>query len=302
MKKSSKILTGVVVGAVLMTSIAFAAPEATSTATETKQPAKKHQQFFVKQDPTKKLENMKAMIEKKLADGKITQEKADTYTAKLDAAIKQLQDFNNLSLDQKKSTILSKVKANMDKKVQAGKLTQDKADAALAKITEKVNKWEGNGYPNIMSFVPKMNVNRQPLFIKKDPVQALEKMKAAINKRVADGKVTQDKADANIAKIDAKIKEIQDFNNLPLDQKKSTLISKAKTALDKRVQNQKITQEQADKALAAITEKINAWDGTGYPKSLAQSVQNFRQHHQKKAAQVQDNGVATANPAPEQVQ
>lgn len=98
-------------------------------------------------DPIKALESKKEKIQKLLKEGKITKEKADAITAKIDAKIKEIQEFNKLPLKQKKEKLISNFKASIERKVKEGKLSQDKADELIKKFNEKVQKWDGSGYP-----------------------------------------------------------------------------------------------------------------------------------------------------------
>ncbi len=98
------------------------------------------------QDPIKALEALKERVEKSLKDGKISQEKADEITIKINTAIEELNKFNSLTLEEKKQQLISDFRAHIDEKVKEGKLTQDKADEIIEKHTKKVNNWDGNGY------------------------------------------------------------------------------------------------------------------------------------------------------------
>jgi lipoate-protein ligase A len=99
------------------------------------------------EDPIKALENKKEQIQSRLKEGKITTEKADAITARIDTKIREIQEFNKLSVPQKKDKLIREFKARMDKKVSEGRLTQDKADELIKNYTEKVNQWDGQGYP-----------------------------------------------------------------------------------------------------------------------------------------------------------
>lgn len=108
---------------------------------------KSKDKFSSDQDPIKALEHKKERVQVKLKEGKITKEKANEIIARIDARIKKIQDFNKLTLQQKKDKLISDFKAHMDKKVKGGKLSRDKADELIKMHTEKVNQWDGNGYP-----------------------------------------------------------------------------------------------------------------------------------------------------------
>ncbi|MCX7772519.1 MAG: hypothetical protein N2376_05330 [Clostridia bacterium] len=99
----------------------------------------------------------------------------------------------------------------------------------------------------------------------KDPLKALEKKKAEILALRKEGKISQEKAQAIIDKIDALSERIKEFNKLPLDKKKAVLIQGCKTKLDALVKDGRMTQAKADGIMKDFTAKIYSWDGTGYP-------------------------------------
>lgn len=98
-------------------------------------------------DPIKALQNRKEKIQSLLKDGKITKEKADKMTARIDSKIKEIQDFNKLTLPQKKDKLINDFKASVEKRVKEGKIDKAKADTLVKEFIEKINKWDGNGYP-----------------------------------------------------------------------------------------------------------------------------------------------------------
>lgn len=105
--------------------------------------------WLSQQDPIKALESKKEKVQAQLKEGKITKEKADAITARLDARISEIKKFNSLTLPQKKAKLISDFKSFTDKRVKDGKLTQEKANELIKKYTEKVEKWDGNGYPKL---------------------------------------------------------------------------------------------------------------------------------------------------------
>lgn len=98
-------------------------------------------------DPVEMLKARKEKIRKLLEEGTITKEKADFINGKIDAAMKEIQDFNALPLDQKKEKLLTRLKESMGQKVKNGKLTQDKADEMINGFSKEIEQWDGKGYP-----------------------------------------------------------------------------------------------------------------------------------------------------------
>lgn len=287
-----RILAVTVIAACMATTAAFAcsdtsksstAPTANNSTgiTQKKAPGNFKDAKVKSMDPVKLLESRKEKIQAQLKDGKITKEQADKELAAIDANIKQINDFNALTLDQKKQKLIDDFKANIEKQVTAGKLTREKADQMIKSYTDQMSKWDGKGFGfGFFGGMPKMptkgiggttppaiqfkRTTSSAIGVKgqaMDPVKGLENAKARIQEQVKAGKLTQDKADKQIAQIDAKIKEIKDFNALTLDQKKAKLISNYKASIQKLVTAGKLTQDKADQLIKSYTDKINKWDG-----------------------------------------
>ncbi|MDP4179659.1 MAG: hypothetical protein Q8942_01050 [Bacillota bacterium] len=237
-----------------------------------------HGRFQMNQDPLKMLQSRKENIQAMQKDGKITETDANAQIAKIDAQIKEIEAFNALTLDEKKAKLTSDYKTNLQKQVTDGKLTQDKADAMLKEYTDRLANWDGTGYMGLEIFgdIGRGNMGgpgskdqgfRGPEMMgqNQDPLKMLQSRKDDIQTKLKDGKITQADATAEIAKIDAKIKEIEAFNALTLDEKKAKLTSDYKTNLQKQVTDGKLTQDKADTMLKEYSDKIANWDGTGYP-------------------------------------
>ena len=98
-------------------------------------------------DPVKALECRKAKVQSLLKEGKITKEEAAEKTARIDARIAKINEFNKLTLPQKKAKLTEEFKASVNNKVKDGRLTQEKADAITREFNEMITNWDGNGYP-----------------------------------------------------------------------------------------------------------------------------------------------------------
>jgi len=99
----------------------------------------------------------------------------------------------------------------------------------------------------------------------KDPIEMLQRKKQKVQELYDGGKITKEEADELIKKIDAKIREIQEFNSLPLDKKKERLIARFKEKVESKVKEGKLTKREADELIKKFTERIKEWDGKGYP-------------------------------------
>lgn len=136
------------------------------------------------------------------------------------------------------------------------------------------------------------NTNSNQLMQKSDkidPIQRLEKMKSDIQQKLTSSKITKEKADKAIERIDKKIKEIQDFNKLTTPQKKDKLLNDFTAAMKDKVKNGKIDQTKADKAIADFKTKLDQWDGSGMPFLKAKGFKGFHgDSHIGKSGKFQD--------------
>ena len=111
---------------------------------------------------------------------------------------------------------------------------------------------------------PKHGHRRHGAF-EKDPLKALEQKREEVLRLLKDGKLTKEKADEIISRIDSKMAEIKEFQKLPLEQRKEKLIKDCETRLNQMIKDGKIQQKDAETKFKEYVDKINRWDGTGYP-------------------------------------
>lgn len=175
--------------AVVMTGLAatsvFAAPAVTDSpkqnSTEQKSDTLKNERsktkrFRLKQkgfnkehkDPLEMLQSRRQKVQELLNEGKISKEKADQINAEIDVKIKEVQEFNSLTLDQKKEKLQVRLKEKMDEKVKEGKLTREKADEFIEKFNKKIEEWDGTGYPGYMHKMHWKKGNCKKYFEKKE--------------------------------------------------------------------------------------------------------------------------------------
>lgn len=158
--KLFRILASAAAIACLTVSTAFAAPLApgandikTQQKDGTAKNEKMHDKKFnsdcagFEKDPVKALECRKEKVKSLLKEGKITKEKADAITARIDAKIKKVNEFNKLSVQEKRVKLINDFKVFVDSRVKEGKLTKEKADTMVRDFSDKVTKWDGKGYP-----------------------------------------------------------------------------------------------------------------------------------------------------------
>jgi tRNA A37 N6-isopentenylltransferase MiaA len=268
MKISRMILAGSVAVCLLATTTAFASVSGRRNDGSRQKMFKGQEMFQEEKDPIKMLENKKVQIQMLLKDGKITQEQANQRIVEIDKKIKVINEFNSLTLEQKKAKLQSEIKTRLDQDVKDGRLTQAQVDQRLKDLNDKLAKWDGTGYPG---FGLKGGKGKgMPVLDKKfegfkDPIKALENQKSHIQDMLKNGKLTQDEANTRLAKIDEKISEINKFNTLTLEQKKEKLTNDLKDRLTQAVKDGKLTQVKADEILKNFNSKLSTWDGTGYP-------------------------------------
>ena len=106
----------------------------------------------------------------------------------------------------------------------------------------------------------------------KDPITVLENRKNEINRLLKEGKISKKKADAIIKRIDTGITEIKKFNKLTLEEKRARLIKDCKDYLDDLVERGEMDREKANQIYEDYAEKINKWDGKGYPRFLRKAA------------------------------
>lgn len=157
--RTLKVLAIVALIISLSGNVAFAAPVINDAAVQEKSDTvkkdekefrKKNEGFDRQQDPVKRLEGKKERVQKLLKEGKITKEEANEITAKLDARIKAVREFNSLTVQQKKDKLIGNYRTFIEEKVKEGKITKEKAADMIKDYNGKVNKWDGSGYPGFL--------------------------------------------------------------------------------------------------------------------------------------------------------
>ncbi|MDP4093526.1 MAG: hypothetical protein Q8920_09210 [Bacillota bacterium] len=156
--KITRIVTAVILALSFTTISVYAVPDSKSVPKsgdnakiEKKQFREKDFKQFSEEfakDPIKALQGRKEKVQSMLKDGKISREKADEITARIDSKIRYINEFNKLTVPQKKDLLLKDFKTHIEKKVNEGKLDKEQANTIIKDFSDKVAKWDGNGYPN----------------------------------------------------------------------------------------------------------------------------------------------------------
>ena len=103
---------------------------------------------------------------------------------------------------------------------------------------------------------------------KDNPVKVLEGLKEKTEKRLKAGEISKEEAERLKTRIDKRIEEIKEFERLPLEEKKKLLISSLESRLEKKIEENKLSQEKAREILQKNIEEIQAWDGKSNPEIL----------------------------------
>lgn len=123
---------------------------------------KEHDKQFEKgeRDPLKRLENRKENIQKEYKEGKITKEKADELTQKIDKHIAKIKEFNSLPLPQKKERLSEKVRSHIEREVTDGKITKEEGEKIINDFKKDIESWDGKEPPKFMHKCDKCNKNK----------------------------------------------------------------------------------------------------------------------------------------------
>ncbi len=103
-----------------------------------------------RKDPIKRLEERKERVRKDFTEGKITKEEADKITKKLDEHITKINEFNSLSLPEKKEHLSKKFNTHLDNQITEGKLTKEEGAKLLEEFNKDLKDWDGKQPPRFM--------------------------------------------------------------------------------------------------------------------------------------------------------
>ncbi|MEJ6950805.1 hypothetical protein [Natronospora cellulosivora (SeqCode)] len=96
------------------------------------------------------LEGLKEKIQIKLKNGEITEEKANELNESIDKRLEEIKEFKKLTLEQKKSKLISELESRMEEEVEDGKISQEKANIIVEKFIKELEDWDGESYPKFM--------------------------------------------------------------------------------------------------------------------------------------------------------
>jgi polyhydroxyalkanoate synthesis regulator phasin len=106
-----------------------------------------HKHDKCEKDPIKRLEERKNDIEKEYKEGKITKEKADELTKRIDERIVKIKKFNSLTLPEKKEHLNKKFKSHIEQNVKKGNMTKEEGDKAIQEFNKQLENWDGDDFP-----------------------------------------------------------------------------------------------------------------------------------------------------------
>ncbi len=106
-------------------------------------------------DPLKRLEERKESIQKDLKEGKITKEKAEELTKKIDERIVKVKEFNSLTLPQKKEHLSKNFSSHLEKQIKDGRITKEEGEKIQADFNKQLESWDGKEPPKFMHKIKK---------------------------------------------------------------------------------------------------------------------------------------------------
>ena len=145
--KLKKLIVVFTISAFIFTGSVFATQSDPGPSNMTAQQIREKQAAELQMDPIKALQDFKVNIQSRYTDGKISKEKMEKMTAKIDAVVKEIEAFNKLSTKEKKEKLINGFTENTNKRIEQGKITKKKAEKAVSEFKAKIEKWDGNGYP-----------------------------------------------------------------------------------------------------------------------------------------------------------
>ena len=156
---------------------------------------------LTEEEKAAKAEKMKAKLAEKLAEGKITQEEYDAALARIESGDfkpdrrggRDKADKPELT-EEEKAARAEKAKAKLAEKLAEGKITQEEYDEALAKIES------GDFKPDRKGGKDKAE---KPELTEEEKAARVEKAKAKLAEKLAEGKITQEEYDEALAKIES---------------------------------------------------------------------------------------------------
>jgi polyhydroxyalkanoate synthesis regulator phasin len=148
-----KMLCAAVAAACIATTSVFAEPINSNSSGDGKAPKQEErvgkEGYKKSEDPIKALKERKEKVKSLVKEGKISKEKADAINAKIDEKIKRIEEFNKLPVEQKREKLISGFQAFVERKVKEGKLTKEEAEELVKEFTDRIQKWNGKGYPDL---------------------------------------------------------------------------------------------------------------------------------------------------------
>jgi hypothetical protein len=106
-------------------------------------------------DPLKRLEERKESIQKDLKEGRITKEKAEELTKKIDERIVKVKEFNSLTLPQKKEHLSKNFSSHLEKQIKDGRITKEEGEKIQADFNKQLESWDGKEPPKFMHKIKK---------------------------------------------------------------------------------------------------------------------------------------------------
>lgn len=192
-----------------------------------------------------------------------------------------MSKYKDMTDEERQAAMLEDAKAQLTESVANGKMTQEQADEILSRI-EKMPEAGISVHIEDGMFGIDLDISKyKDMTAEERQAAILEDAKAQLAESVANGKLTQEKANEILSRIEkmpspgelpeggigARIKggmmgldlDMSKYSNMTADEAKAAMIADAKTSLAAKVAEGTITQEQADAMLEKLEGCTMQW-------------------------------------------
>jgi len=244
--------------------------------------------------------DLKAALDQKVADGELTQEQADRMLERFSSnpgggrgfkggkgLLSQLgidpSKYEGMTDDERTAAMQADVKAALDAKVASGELTQEQADKILECFTANPDGGMcfGSGRDGgLKSLLP--DPSKYDGMTDEERAAAMQAdLKAALDQKVTDGTMTQEQADKMLERFTANpdggmgfrggrdgglkslLPDMSKYDGMTDEERAAAMQADLKAALDQKVADGTMTQEQADQMLERFSNGPSRGPGMG---------------------------------------
>lgn len=254
---------------------------------------------FTDEQKTALLNDFTSMIGKQVESGTITKEAGDALLQQfkmsigegnvtISAAIGEAgflsgepEDIQKLSPEERKDKLINDMTAINKKEVEAGTITQQEADKRLEELKKQLENWDGNTpimfsakatMPGKAISVENIDIEQYKDLTTADKIdKILDNIKDKLGSWDGSSPMMFQIGMPDIKNLPGKIGFTSVFtasasgtanaDNMTLEQRKENIINKITETYNGMAKDGALKQEEADKKIAELKEKINNWDG-----------------------------------------